>query len=204
MVMLADMQKKVDREFKLDQRDRFYSCLLTISFTGALIAQRLGLHSIDIKRVYQFMQVEIAQRKLIHSTDVSDPVAVARETLAQFIHANINNALVAPYAPAGGAPQRPAMMPKGELKMRYDPESHELAIPVSEFRKFFSSRSVDVKRAVASLTKLNYLKHEGKSYPTRLGAGALGSMSGIQVRCYIFDGATIGIESTAFNEDQAL
>jgi uncharacterized protein (DUF927 family) len=202
--MLADMQKKVDREFKLDQRDRFYSCLLTVAFTGALIAQRLGLHDIDIKRIYQYMQVEIAQRKLVHSTDVSDPVAVARETLAQFIHANINNALVAPYTPAGGLPQRPAMMPKGDLKMRYDPESHELAIPVSEFRKFFASRSVDVKRAVINLTKLNYMKHEGKSHPTRLGAGALGSMSGIAVRCYIFDGAAIGIESTAFNEDQAL
>jgi uncharacterized protein (DUF927 family) len=111
--MLSDMQAKVDKEFGLDQTDRFYSFLLTCSLTGALIAQRLGLHDIDIKRVYQYLIREVALSRATTKLAVGDPLVVAQEALGAFINENVNNALVAPYTPAGGIPTRPAMMPKG-------------------------------------------------------------------------------------------
>ena len=196
--MLSDMQAKVDKEFGLDQTDRFYSFLLTCSLTGALIAQRLGLHDIDIKRVYQYLIREVALSRATTKLAVGDPLVVAQEALGAFINENVNNALVAPYTPAGGIPTRPAMMPKGHLKMRYDPDNRELAIPATELRNYLTARQIDVKDAIQHLTQQGYVKFGGKSHPTRLGAGAVGGMTGVPVRCFIFDGDALGIDRDNF------
>lgn len=199
--LLEDMQLKIDRELGLDQADRFYSAMLACAFTGALIATRLGLHDIEIPHVYQYALKAVQENISSNRAETSDPLEMAKETLGAFINDNVNNALVAPYTPPGGVPERPALMPKGTLRMRYDPVSRELAIPVAEFRKYFAARQVDVKESIHRLNQVHYLKHNGKSHPTRLGAGAVGGMSGIAVRCYVFDGDVIGIDETAFNTE---
>jgi hypothetical protein len=199
--LLVDMQTKIDRELGLDQADRFYSAMLACAMTGALIAQRLHLHEIEISHVYQFALSVVRQNQQANRTEIADPLTLAQETLGAFINDNVNNALVAPYTPPGGLPERPAVMPKGSLRMRYDPSSRELAIPVSEFRNYFAARQVDVKESLHRLNMVRYLKHDGKSHPTRIGAGAVGGLSGIAVRCYIFDGDVIGIDETAFNKE---
>ena len=71
---------------------------------------------------------------------------------------------------------------------------------MSEFRKFFASRQVDVRDAVVRLDKSGYMKHDGKSHPIRIGAGALGGMSGILVRCYVFDAKALGIDPLQFTD----
>ena len=52
--------------------------------------------------------------------------------------------------------------------------------------------------ALVRLNTAKFMKHDGKSHPTRLGAGAVGGLSGIAIRCYVFDGDAIGIDETAF------
>ena len=198
MKLLADMQAKVDKALGLDQTDRFYSCLLTCAFVGALIATKLGLISIDMKRIYQYALGVVGEAVASNQSSTGNPLVIAQETLGAFINENVNNAMVAAYTPKGGLPERPALTPKGKLVMRYDPDTKTLAIPVSELRKYFTSRQVDVRDSLARLTTAGYLKHGGKSHPTRIGAGAVGGLSGIAVRCYIFDGDVIGIDETAF------
>jgi hypothetical protein len=202
MKLLADMQAKVDKALGLDQTDRFYSCLLTCAFVGALIAKKLGLISIDIPRIYQYALGVVAESVASNLSSVGNPLTIAQETLGAFINENVNNAMVAAYTPHSGMPERPAVMPKGQLRMRYDPETRTLAIPVAELRKYFTSRQVDVRDSLARLTAAGYLKHDGKSHPTRIGAGAVGGLSGIAVRCYIFDGDVIGIDETAFAQGE--
>ena len=197
--LLANMQTKIDAELGLDQSDRFYSAILTCAFVGALISRRLKLHDIEISHVYQYALTSVTQVRAATKADIGDPTTVAQETLAAFINENVNNALVAPFASRGGLPERPAVTPKGPLRMRYDPETRELAIAVAEFRRFFAMRQVDVKDSIARLNQAKYMKHDGKSYPTRLGAGAVGGLSGIAIRCYVFDGDAIGIDETAFS-----
>lgn len=196
--LLANMQTKIDAELGLDQSDRFYSAILTCAFVGALISRRLHLHDIEISHVYQYALTSVTQVRASTKADIGDPTTVAQETLAAFINENVNNALVAPFMPLGGLPERPAVTPKGPLRMRYDPETRELAISVAEFRRFFAMRQVDVKDSIAKLHSTGYMKHDGKSHPTRLGAGAVGGLSGIAIRCYVFDGDAIGIDETAF------
>jgi uncharacterized protein (DUF927 family) len=196
--LLTNMQAKIDAELGLDQSDRFYSAILTCAFVGALISHRLNLHDIEIPHVYQYALGAVNQARSATKADVGDPTTVAQETLAAFINENVNNALVAPYPQPGGLPDRPAITPKGPLRMRYDPISRELAIAVPELRRFFAMRQVDVKDSVARLNQSGYMKHDGKSHPVRLGAGAVGGLSGIAIRCYVFDGDAIGIDETAF------
>ena len=198
MGLLAKMQAKVDKALGLDQTDRFYSCILTCAFVGALIAKKLGLIDIDIPRIYQYALGVVAETVASNQSSVGNPLTIAQETLGAFINENVNNAMVAAYTPHSGMPERPAVMPKGQLRMRYDPETRTLAVPVSELRKYFTGRQVDVRDSLARLTTAGYLKHGGKSHPTRIGAGAVGGLSGIAVRCYIFDGDVIGIDETAF------
>ena len=197
--LLTNMQTKIDAELGLDQSDRFYSAILTCAFVGALISRRLKLHDIEISHVYQYALTSVTQVRAATKADIGDPTTVAQETLAAFINENVNNALVAPFASRGGLPERPAITPKGPLRMRYDPETRELAIAVAEFRRFFAMRQVDVKDSIVRLNQAKYMKHDGKSYPTRLGSGAVGGLSGIAIRCYVFDGDAIGIDETAFS-----
>jgi hypothetical protein len=198
--LLSKMQAKIDESLSLDQADRFYSSILTCAFVGALISQRLGLHDITINRVYSFALALVEQNRSSAKADLGDPTVIAQETLASFINENVNNALVAPMSTPNGVPERPAITPKGQLRMRYDPVTHELAIAVPELRKFFSMRQVDVKDSIHRLHTAGFMKYDGKSHAVRLGAGAVGGLSGIPVRCYVFDGNAIGIDAATFEE----
>jgi uncharacterized protein (DUF927 family) len=196
---LYRMQAKIDKELGLDQTDRYYSCLLTCAFVGAKIAQSLLLHDIEIKRVYRAAVEFTQQARISTRNEVGDLLLVAQETLASFINENVNNALVINHpVKGGGMPSAPIQSPKGQLKMRYEPDTKELIVTVAEFRKHFSARQVDVKESLARMARAGIVKNEGKSTTVRIGAGAIGSLSGLAVRCYIFDGETIGIDQTAF------
>jgi uncharacterized protein (DUF927 family) len=199
--LLAATQGKIDKLLNLDQTDRFYSSILTIAFTAAQIGHQLGLHDINIKRIFKYASVMVSESREATRVAVGDPLVVASETLASFINENVNNALVAPYQPPGDTPKLPAMMPKGQLKMRYDPESKELAIPISHFREYYAKRQVDVKDSLLRMTQAGLMKHGGNSHPTRIGAGAVGSLGGVATRCYIFDGQAIGVDRSAFVQD---
>lgn len=202
--MLNKMQTKLDKELGLDQSDRFYSAILTCAFVGALISRRLGLHEIDIPHVYQYAVAAVNEQRAATKADVGDPSTVAQETLAAFINENVNNALVASMPQPGGLPDRPAITPKGPLRMRYDPMTRELSISVPDLRRFFALRQVDVRDSIARLNKAGYMKHDGKSHPIRMGAGAVGGLSGIPIRCYVFDGDAIGINESAFINPEAV
>ena len=192
------MQAQIDKALKLDQSDRFYSCILACAFTGAMIAKRLGLHDIDIKKVYTYALGAVEQARVSTKGEVGDVLTVAKETLAAFINENVNNALVINQPIRGGVPTAPITMPKGALKLRYEPDTKELFITVAEYRKYFAGRQVDVKDSLTKLAEAGIVKYEGKSHTVRIGAGAVGGLSGLSVRCYVFDGAAIGLDQNSF------
>jgi uncharacterized protein (DUF927 family) len=192
------MQAQIDQAMNLDQSDRFYSCILACAFTGAMIARKLGLHNIDVKRIYNYSLGVVAQAKLTAKGETGDMLTVSKETLAAFINENVNNALVINHPTKGGALVAPITMPKGSLKLRYEPDTKELYITVAEYRKYFAGRQVDVKDSLAKLAAAGIVKYDGKSATTRIGAGAVGGLSGLAVRCYVFDGAAIGLDESAF------
>ena len=196
--MLKKMQDKIDQELQFDQSDRFYSCILTVAFVGALIAKKCGLIDIDIPRVYRYAIGLAFQMRVAHENSVGNPTLVAQETLAAFINENVNNALVIDAAVKGGMPPAAIKQPHGPLRMRYEPNTKELFITAADYRKFFTMRQVDVRESTKLLSAAGIMKNNGLAEVKRIGAGAVGSLSGLGARCYVFDGAAIGISENSF------
>jgi uncharacterized protein (DUF927 family) len=200
LALCLKMQAKIDKDLNLTAADRFYSCLGAIAMAAGLITQKLGLHDIELPRIYQFLLAQIEENRLNIQHTSNDADVVAQETLAAFVNENVRNALVANSVSKSGAPEAPSLSPAGPLRLRYYPDTQELAIPAGEFRKFFASRQVDVKDALARLNAAKFMKHDGKSSPLRIGAGAVGGMAGILTRCYVFDAKALGIDATQFTQ----
>jgi uncharacterized protein (DUF927 family) len=196
--LCLQMQHQIDKDLNLNASDRFYSCWGAVNMAGAVISQKLGLHDIEIPRIYAFMLTQITENRLNIQQTSNDADVVAQETLAGYVNENVRNALVANSVSKSGAPELPSLTPAGPLRLRYYPDTQEMAVPAGEFRKFFSSRQVDVKDALARLHAAKFMKHDGKSHPLRIGAGALGGMAGILTRCYVFDAKALGIDATQF------
>jgi hypothetical protein len=198
IALLKQIQAQIDADLNLNAADRFFSCIGACAIAGALIAQKLGLHNIDIPRIYKYLLEAIESNRANIRATSGDADQVAQETLATFLNENVRNALVANSVTKSGAPEAPSVTPAGPLRLRYYPDIQELVIPVGEFRKFFSERQVDVKDALTRLHASGFMKHEGKSHPIRIGAGALGGMAGILTRCYVFDAKALGIDAAQF------
>jgi len=195
---LKDMQAKIDAALNFEQNDRFYSCVLACAFVGALIARQLGLHDIEINRIYNYALGVVNQNKMLQFNSTGGTLLVAQETLSAFINENVNNAIVINSLIKGAAPQAPIVMPKNTLRMRYEPDSKELFITTADFRAFFTKKQVDVKESLKALSVAGILKNNGVAIAKRIGAGAVGGLAGLCVRCYVIDGTAIGIDESAF------
>ena len=194
--MLQKMQAKVDAEMGLVRGDRFYSAVLAVAFTAALIGRRIGLHSIDMERVYQYAIATVGSIKQANSTTVGNTEVLAQETLAKFINENVNNTLII-NGNKGADIAAPVQMPRGELRMRYEPDTGELVIVAQDLRKYFVERRVDFRSSLHALKASGVLKVPAKgsewTVVRRPAAGAIGNMAGSPTRCYVFDGAKLGV-----------
>lgn len=196
--MLITTQTQIDGELKLDQADRFYSCILTCAFVGGAIAKKCNLWDIDIPRIYQYALGLVDENKLAQIASVGDPLTVAQETLSAYILENVNNALVINSNVRGAIPQAPIVSPRGALRMRYEPDTKELFITSAEFRAFFTKKQVDVRESLRHLAEAGIVRNNGRAEVKRIGSGAVGGMSGLNVRCYAFDGKAMGIDASSF------
>jgi hypothetical protein len=202
--MLQKMQLKIDSEMALVRGDRFYSAVMAVAFTFALISKRLGLHDIDVGRVYKYAMREVGEAKESNVAIAGTPATLAQETLSKFINENLSNALVI-NADRDGEMAAPLTMPHGPLRMRYEPDADELVIAAQDLRKFFVDRRVDFKASIHALHQSGALKVAAKSgeltVVRRLAAGALGALRGSPARCYVFDGAKLGVKDTIVHAD---
>lgn len=194
---LKDMQAKIDEAMQLERGDRFYSAVLACAFTFALITKNLGLHDINVKRVYKHGLGAIASLKESNASSVGSTDTLARETMAKFINENLNNTLVI-NADRHGELAAPIVTPKGALRMRYEPDTDELVIVAQDLRKFFVDRRVDFKASLSSLRATGALKGGAKpgelTVVRRPSSGAIGGLKGSPTRCYVFSGAKLGVK----------
>jgi hypothetical protein len=195
---LKDMQNKIDAALGLEQNDRFYSCVLACAFVAALIARKLGLFDIEINRVYNYALDLVKQNKALQYGSVGGALVVAQETLSSFINENVTNALVINSPVKGAMPSAPIVSPRNVLRMRYEPDTKELFITVADFRAHFTKKQVDVRESIRALSNLGVIKNNGTAVAKRIGAGAVGGLSGLCVRCYVIDGTAIGVDEHSF------
>lgn len=196
--MLKQAQARVDASMRAERADRFYSAMATIAMGAGMILNTLQLAEFDLRRVFSFAMDEVRSTKAANKAVVGNSMTTAQETLAAFLNENLNNALIINGARPSGEMVAPIKTPNGPLRMRYEPDTGELVIVAADLRKFFTERRVDFKTSLQSFKQLGALKASGTdlSVVRRPSAGAIGSLKGSPTRCYVFDGAKLGMKDT--------
>ena len=190
--LLHTVKHKLDTKLKLEQSDRFFSQGFAAAMAAGLICKELKLLDYDIQGLFDYIkqwsdgiQTEVVQQ-------VSDSAAIAKEALAGYVNENINNALIINSGQAGVA-VAPITMPRGQLKMRYEPDTKLLWIPASEFKTYLTNRQISAREAIRMLADIGVLQHNGNTIVKRISSGALGGFESTAIRCFVFDGAQLSL-----------
>jgi len=151
--LVRSIQARIDREVKFTARERFWSAAAAINIAGGLIAQDLGLHDYDMKAIYKWLLGMLAGMREEVTPPASDPTIM----LGDFMNSHVHNMLVV----NGALDKRtnmealPQSEPKGELLLRYEPDTGDLFIADKAFKDYCVKFQIHYRDA------LKQLKDEG-------------------------------------------
>ena len=84
------MQQLLDKRIVFDNRERFWSGVIACNLAGGLFAKRLGIHNIDVGRVFRWAVGEFASMK----KDVIPPSTDFTGIIGEYMGANRLNTLI--------------------------------------------------------------------------------------------------------------
>lgn len=193
--LLASVRNKFDTAIHTDQADRFYSHVFACALAAGILCKKIGLLDYDLKRLFDYAVSLVTGIREEVVFKVSSVGAAAKEALLMYINENVGNMLIINGTKKdSGIYDAPIQMPKGPLRLRYEPDTKELWIPASAFRGILVDRQIDLKTAMRELAADGALKNDGKGVTKRFSAGAIGSFDAGTLRCYCIDGAGIGVD----------
>jgi hypothetical protein len=155
------IQAKLDRELKLTQRERFWSAVIAANITGGLIAKELGLIDWDMKRIYKWA----TQMLLVLREDVQPPATDLATIIGDYLNRHMQNILVVNdnVDRRTQMPMLPQLEPKGELLVRYEPDTHRMYIAAKHFKNDCVDMQINYKETLNQLRKQGiFLKPEVK------------------------------------------
>jgi hypothetical protein len=179
---LSKMQAKIDRELKFTSRERIWSAAVASNITAGLIAYELGLlEDWDLGVIYDKTTEEVARM----SVETKAPLSNANATIADYVYRHNNNILVVEDGVDNRShlPSAPIREPKGELVIRYEPDTKLMFIKVGHFNQDC------VKYQAAKGDTVRELKEKGVYVTTknkRLAKG-MDIDVGLSVRCMVLD-----------------
>jgi hypothetical protein len=127
------VQCKIDKELRLTQRERFWSSTVASNIAGGMQAKRLGLHDWDIARVYKFAMDMVNDLRHQVEPPATDIVSV----IGDYINRHMQNIVVINDAADNrsvGSAVFPVVDPKGELLIRYEPDTKKMYLLASKFK----------------------------------------------------------------------
>ena len=147
--ILRDVQLRLDAAAGLGQRERFWSNIGALAITGGLIANQLRLIDVDVKRIFNWLVVFLKTGKgEVKNGTVTDGAGA----LGSFIAANVNNVLIIRDSAAdNGLPTPPMREPRGELLIRYEPDTKYLYIVQKKFKEWCAKNQVSYHDTVNNL-----------------------------------------------------
>ena len=146
---LLAIQRKIDLELKLTQRERFWSAILACNIAGGLIAKRLELIDWDMNKLYAWATQMVHELR----NDTTPPTFNAVQVVGDFLNRHINNTLVVEDAAdkRSHMPLRPTLDPRGELINRYEPDTNRLFITAKPFKNDCVELQLNYKDTLAKL-----------------------------------------------------
>jgi hypothetical protein len=147
--LLRKVQARLDKEVQFTQRERFWSGVAACNIAGGLIAKNLGLHEYDMKAIYDWLKGMLSEMR----HEVKPPQATAVTALGEFINAHITNALVVngEVDARTNMQAMPLLEPRGELMIRYEPDTKELYVSAKAFKDFCVRQQINYKAALKEL-----------------------------------------------------
>jgi len=131
---MFSIQEKIDKEMHLTNRERFWSAVIACNITGGLIARNLGLHDFDMRAIYLWATEQML--KGIRE-DVTPPANNSSSIIGDFINRHIQNMLIVDdeVDKRTNMQTLPKQEPKGDLVIRYEPDTKKLFIVAKAFKK---------------------------------------------------------------------
>jgi hypothetical protein len=150
--LLFKVQARIDKAVQFTSRERFWSGVAACNIAGGLISKNLGLHDYDMRRVYEWLVHMLAEMR----EDVKPPAVTPIAILGDYLNSHIGNALVVNGendARSSLVPM-PTLEPRGELLIRYEPDTKDLYIAAGNFKDFCVKRQINYKETLKELNKL--------------------------------------------------
>lgn len=147
--LMRQVQARLDKEVQFNQKERFWSGVSACNIAGGLIAKSLQLHDYDMKAVYDWLKGMLNEMRFEIQAPNSTPVTI----LGEFVNAHINNALVVngEVDSRSNLQAMPMLEPRGELLIRYEPDTKELYIAAKQFKDFCVNQQINYKSTLKEL-----------------------------------------------------
>jgi hypothetical protein len=151
--LLAKVQARIDKEVQFTSRERFWSAVAACNITGGLIAKSLGLHNYDMAAVYSWLVGMLGEMR----EDIKPPQSNPATILGEFINAHMNNALVVngEVDARSNLEAMPQLEPRGELLIRYEPDTKHLYVAAKQFKDFCVEQQINYKGILKDLHQVN-------------------------------------------------
>lgn len=142
--LLEKVQRKLDAAAGLTQRERYWSSGAACAITSGMITRKLGLHSIDVAKVYAWVVDFLRNLKdEIRPESAANPLG----QLGLFLNATNNNWLVVNSTAdrRQGVFEMPVREPRGELINRLEPDTMKLFITSKKLREWCNENQISYK-----------------------------------------------------------
>jgi hypothetical protein len=177
--LLRKVQAKIDKEVQFTSRERFWSAVAACNIVGGLIARDLGILDWDMPRIYAWLLTTLNSMR----EEIKPPTLNPLMVIGDFVNTNIQKALVVngKEDKRSNLTTNPTLMPKGELYIRYEPDTKYLFITVNSFKKYCIDQQVNYKDTLKQLKELQvYVESVNK----RMGKGTQLDSPGVRVLAF--------------------
>jgi hypothetical protein len=149
------IQAKIDSELKLTPPERFWSAVAACNITGGLIANSLNLADYDMKAIYAFCCNTIQGMR----EEIKTPAEDATVVVGEYINRHMQNILVvkADIDKRTAASSMPTLEPRGELLIRYEPDTKQMFLVTSKFKSDCVERQINYKDTLRELKERGIL-----------------------------------------------
>jgi hypothetical protein len=149
--LVLKIQARLDKEIQFTSRERYWSATAACNIAGGIIAQNLGLHDFDMKRVYAWLKQMLAEMRHEIKPAQDSPAT----SLGEFINSHINNALVVngEVDARSNLGALPLLEPRGELLIRYEPDTKHLYVAAKQFKDFCVKQQINYRNMLKQLAE---------------------------------------------------
>ena len=180
------MQAHFDKATQIETRERFWSATAAANLTGGMVAgKQLGLHNINVRRVYDWLVEEVKVMQGSSRLTLEDYSAIVGEFL--LLH-NTNILVCNRNSMSRNVAAAPLVVPRGPLIVRYEPDTKRIYIIKHELKQFCVKKQVTYSDLLTELNKTGAFVGELKA---KLDVGL--DMNAPPVVALEFDADLLGI-----------